>query len=314
MIVNWFLLNFVVLFLMFKKVTVTAPAKVNLHLAVLDRRSDGFHNLQSIFLTVDFGDILHFEPIDGKNAFELSMVGFGKGTGNISVPLQDNIIFKALSLFREKTGFNQGLGIKAEKRIPFGSGLGGGSSDAASTLLTLNKIAGNILRRDELLEMAASLGSDVPFFIHETGAALVTGRGECITPIEAPGWFFVLVYPGFPSSTAEAFRLLDKSRAGKLNNDFTSFPVTSVNLRDLCESNFSPIFFNDFLDVFEEKEKTVYNKIISRLRELGADYASLSGSGSACFGIFKQKSHAEKAAEFLRSEWSFSECCSSSYV
>jgi 4-diphosphocytidyl-2-C-methyl-D-erythritol kinase len=107
---------------------IPAPAKVNLHLAVKDRRPDGFHNLESVFLALDFGDTLHFEPLAGLETLEITMEGeYGKA----SPPAEENLVFKALTLFREKTGRNQGLKIRIEKRIPLGGGMGGGSSDAA---------------------------------------------------------------------------------------------------------------------------------------------------------------------------------------
>jgi 4-diphosphocytidyl-2-C-methyl-D-erythritol kinase len=267
--------------------TIFAPAKINLHLAVLDRRPDGFHNLESLFLALNFGDILHFEPLPGEKKTEIN------GT---DIPLEKNIIFKALSLFREKTGFNRSLKIKMEKHIPVGGGLGGGSSDAASTLLALNKLAGSPLNRENLLEMAAALGSDVPFFIYETPAAKITGRGEQIEPVEPPGWFIVLVNPGFPSDTAAAFRLLDEYRAQ--NPAEVSVSARLIDKNSYCGDN-------DFLPVFEEKEKAVYNGIISQLQRLGACFASLSGAGSTCFGLFEKKGQADKAAEVLSGKWGF---------
>jgi 4-diphosphocytidyl-2-C-methyl-D-erythritol kinase len=274
------------------KLTVAAPAKVNLHLAVFDKRPDGFHNLESIFLAVGFGDTLYFEPISGEKTLKLTMEG-SAATG-FDLPVEKNIIFRALSLFRDKTGFAQGLKIKVEKRIPPGGGLGGGSSDAAATLLALNKLAGFPLGREQLLEMAAALGSDVPFFIYETAAARVTGRGECVEPLEAPCWFFVLVNPGFPSDTAAAFRLLDEYR--KLTPNFvTQRRKDAEENKRFAEWSFG----NDFLPVFKEPEKSVYDGIISRLRELGAEFASLSGTGSTCFGLFRERLLAEKAAAVL---------------
>jgi 4-diphosphocytidyl-2-C-methyl-D-erythritol kinase len=196
-----------------RKLTFLAPAKLNLHLAIGDRRMDGFHDLESVFLALDWGDTLSFEPVAGKNTLEIAMEG-----ENFTIPPEKNIVFRAVSLFRDRSGFEQGLKIKIEKRIPPGGGLGGGSSDAAAALLALNEMSGGLFNRDALLEMAASLGSDVPFFIYRTGAAWVSGRGENIKPIEAPRCFFVLVNPGFPSETAAAFRLLDEYRAGQIQN------------------------------------------------------------------------------------------------
>jgi 4-diphosphocytidyl-2-C-methyl-D-erythritol kinase len=292
--------------------TVLAPAKVNLHLAVLDRRPDGFHDIESVFLAVDLADTLHFELSGRENSVEIVMepgsvpdsssvpaADSVPGLSSVPIPLEENIIFRALSLFKAKTGFSKGLRITVQKRIPIGGGLGGGSSNAASALLALNKLADNALNLDLMFEIGASLGSDVPFFLHETAAALVTGRGEKIEALSPPGLFLTLVNPGFSSDTAAAYGLLDKKReSGKVA------PLKStVKKMDFLS------FFNDFLPVFEEPESSVYNEIITRLKELGAQYANLSGSGSTCFGVFGDRAKAMKAAETLRSKWNFSKFC-----
>jgi 4-diphosphocytidyl-2-C-methyl-D-erythritol kinase len=302
-----------------KQMTVFAPAKVNLHLAVGERRSDGFHNLESIFLKADFGDTLNFLHVDDQNSIKIVME-FGEDacfSGNsslIDIPQEENIIYKAVSLFRSKTGFCQGLIIKTEKRIPAGGGLGGGSSDAACTLLALNQIAGSPLNFNKLLELAAALGSDVPFFIHKTSAALVTGRGECIKPLKTPRLFLTLVNPGFPSDTASAFRLLDNYRLQASGGNTASIEETppftgqrNASLR-LRKKDFSNMY-NDFLPVFPEREKSMYNGIIAQLMELGACFSSLSGSGSTCFGIFNRKDQAENAALVLGKKWKFVRVC-----
>jgi 4-diphosphocytidyl-2-C-methyl-D-erythritol kinase len=274
--------------------SILAPAKVNLHLAVKGRRPDGFHDIESVFLAVDFADTLHFELAGPENGAEIVME-----SGYVHIPPEENIIFRALSLFRAKTGFSKGLKIKVEKRVPIGGGLGGGSSNAASALLALNKLADAALTSDLLQEMGASMGSDVPFFLHETAAALVTGRGEKIEALSPPRLFLTLVNPGFSSDTAAAYRLLDKKReGGKVE------PPRPAVKKIAFDS-----FFNDFLPVFEEPESSVYNDIISRLKDLGAEYANLSGSGSTCFGVFEDRIQAMKAAETLRSKWNFSEFC-----
>jgi 4-diphosphocytidyl-2-C-methyl-D-erythritol kinase len=295
-----------------QNLTVLAPAKVNLHLAVSNKRSDGFHDIESVFLAVDFADTLHFELVGRENSVEivmepgsvpdLSSVPTADSVSELSsvpIPPEKNIIFRALSLFKAKTGFSNGIRIKIEKRIPIGGGLGGGSSNAASALLALNKLADNALNRDLLLEMGASLGSDVPFFLHETAAALVTGRGEKIEALSPPSLFLTLVNPGFSSDTAAAYGLLDKKREGVK----AAPPKSTVKKMDFDS------FFNDFLPVFEEPESSVYNEIISRLKDLGAQYANLSGSGSTCFGVFGDRAQAMKAAEILRSKWIFSKFC-----
>jgi 4-diphosphocytidyl-2-C-methyl-D-erythritol kinase len=285
-----------------QNLTVLAPAKVNLHLAVKGRRPDGFHDIESVFLAVDFADTLHFELVEPENSVEIVLEPSsepGSEPGFASIPLEENIIFRALSLFRAKTGFSKGLKIKVEKRIPVGGGLGGGSSNAASTLLALNKLACGALNPDLLLEMGASLGSDVPFFLHETAAALVTGRGENIEALSPPRVFLTLVNPGFSSDTAAAYRLLDKKRESEKS------PQSKQAVKKIEFES----FFNDFLPVFEEPERSVYNEIISRLKDSGADYANLSGSGSTCFGVFEDRAKAMKAAKTLRDKWNFSEFC-----
>jgi 4-diphosphocytidyl-2-C-methyl-D-erythritol kinase len=276
-----------------EKLSIIAPAKLNLYLKVLDRRPDGFHNLDSVFLAVDFCDKIHFLSID-KHKFSDILMNWTYGNINPeNIPKEKNIIFKALSLFSEKIGFDHGFKIFVDKRIPIGSGLGGGSSDAASTLLALNKLAGFPLTRNELLELAGILGSDVPFFIYETQAARVKGRGEFITPLEAPYRFFVLVNPGISSNTTAAYKILDEYR--KKN----------------CDKKKG--FSNDFLSCFDGPEKSVYNTIIFGLQQLGADFANLSGTGSTCFGAFIKEEDARKAADVLRAKWKFVEFCKINY-
>jgi 4-diphosphocytidyl-2-C-methyl-D-erythritol kinase len=278
--------------------TIPAPAKVNLHLAVKNRRPDGFHNIESVFIALDFGDTLSFEPLAGINTLEVTMED---ENGILGLPVDENIVYKAVNLFREKTGCNQGLKIRVEKRIPLGGGMGGGSSDAASTFLALNKLAGCPLSGDALLEMGASLGSDVPFFVSGAAAAWVSGRGELIKSLEAPRCYFVLVNPGVKSDTFDAYQLLDLVRNGKRE------PESEDGEAEVHEFSLVPprdwVFFNDFLPILQERENSAYASVISGLKELGADFAGLSGAGSTCFGVFTEKEKAEKAAEALAKSW-----------
>jgi 4-diphosphocytidyl-2-C-methyl-D-erythritol kinase len=280
--------------------TIPAPAKVNLHLAVKNRRSDGFHNIESVFIALDFGDTLSFEPLSGINTLEVIMED---ENGILGLPVEENIVYKAVNLFREKTGFNQGLKIRVEKRIPLGGGLGGGSSDAASTLLALNKLSGYTLSGDALLEMGASVGSDLPFFISGAAAAWVSGRGELIKPIEAPHCYFVLVNPGIKSDTFEAYQLLDSLRRGKRELESEDGETEVHEFYSIPPEGWA--FFNDFLPVLQERENFMYANVISVLKEQGADFAGLSGAGSTCFGVFTKKEKAEKAAKTLAKSWPF---------
>jgi len=376
---------------------------LNLHLRIGDRRPDGYHEIESLFAALAFGDTLYLETVPKPSILEICMNwqppdGFSGGfsAGKTAIPPEKNIISRAVSLFRSRTGYEEGLKITVEKRIPLGGGLGGGSSNAAAALLALNHLASEgkgLLNNAELAEMGASLGSDVPFFVYllpgyekeknlttedtefhggnrdwglGTGdhcsqsqrerntqcfqtktlvpdprslvpipssppcnsvpsvvknssffhtAAWISGKGERVQPLELPesarNLSIVLVNPGFPSDTAEAYRLFDVWR-GK---NASLLPQDSASLlQSLSGSPQNWPFFNDFLTVFEaaagespsmSESFTAYQHIISGLREQGADFAGLSGSGSTCFGVFSGPEKAASARENLAPRWPF---------
>jgi 4-diphosphocytidyl-2-C-methyl-D-erythritol kinase len=309
---------------------IEAPAKLNLHLHIGDRRPDGYHEIESLFAALAFGDALHLETLQKPSILEICMDwqppkgssgGFptGKAADDAAIPPEKNIISQAVSLFRSRTGYEKGLKITVEKRIPLGGGLGGGSSDAAAALLALNHLASegkSLLSDAALVEMGASLGSDVPFFLSAaTGAAWVSGRGEQVQPFELPepvrNLSIVLVNPGFSSDTAEAYRLFDLWRG---ENVPASPQDTAFLLQSLSGPPQNWPFFNDFLTVFKaaagespsmSETFTIYQHIISGLREQGAEFAGLSGSGSTCFGVFSGREKAELARENLAFHWPF---------
>jgi len=306
---------------------IDAPAKLNLHLNIGERRPDGFHDIESLFLALAYGDTLSFEIFPSKSAFPSEdteiildwQLPWGRAE---DLSPGKNIVNKAVSLFRERTGFDKKLKIVIEKRIPLGGGLGGGSSDAATTLLALNRLASpeGLVSDAVLAEMGASLGSDVPFFLqialNEAPIAWVSGRGErvqgFVPPPQVQNLSFVLVNPGFPSDTGKAFRLLDEMR----DNGPSPAPRPQVFIP---HSSFliphSPRdwpFTNDFLPVFEAGIKQAKPDIglfsecldiISILKELGADFSGLSGSGSTCFGVFSSPFKARAAKEVLLKRW-----------
>ncbi|AEF86164.1 4-(cytidine 5'-diphospho)-2-C-methyl-D-erythritol kinase [Treponema primitia ZAS-2] len=296
--------------------SIEAPCKINLHLRVKGRRSDGFHELESIFLALAFGDTLHFELKEaGGDEFLAEDRRPVTEAGLEEVPQKGNIVLKAAELFRAKTGFDRPLRIGLEKRIPLGAGLGGGSSDGASTLLALNELSGRPLSAEALALAGAELGSDVPFFLGApgagesapggSGAAFVSGRGEQIRPIAGPGQLgVVLVKPAFPSNTAGAFRLLDAYRAETGWNEESVrdlLPETLIGALAAHPSRWP--YGNDFLPVFLAKGEPVvrdaYGAILEKLGAQGADFCGLTGSGSACFGIFTDGGTAKKAVESL---------------
>ncbi|MDR2478349.1 MAG: 4-(cytidine 5'-diphospho)-2-C-methyl-D-erythritol kinase [Treponema sp.] len=305
--------------------TVQAPAKLNLHLRIGARQPGGLHNLESFFVALAFGDTLNVQTIDQAGALEIHMRGCfpGEDSRNVelaALPAEQNIIYRAVSLFRAKTGCNYGLRITVDKRIPLGGGLGGGSTDAAAVLLAVNTLAAPEdypqncpLSRDSLVELGAFLGSDVPFFLYEAVTAWVSGCGERIRPFRTPKPFhelaFLLVIPGFPSETAAAYRLLDESRA---KNPVPPPPPPDNSPESLLQALSGPPeqwpFENDFLPLFLadsppdsslKNAGTAFRRILTTLRETGAAFAGLSGSGSTCFGVYPSHAAAKTAEIFL---------------
>ena len=301
--------------------TIEAPCKINLHLAIGEKRPDGFHDLQSIFASLALADTLRFECAGRDGDCGLSVDWNVPGD---LIPPEKNLVYRAVSLFRERTGFRKGLKIRLIKRIPVGAGLGGGSSDAASSLLALKILAEGVdgvpksaLTTKKLGEMAALLGSDVPFFL--TGrAAIVSGRGECVESVKFPGKLWVVLSkPPFSSDTESAFRLLDQARkretVKKTEKNIPAetfsgknFPVKELSkeaLRRALEDDPGAWpFHNDFLPVFlnnNGKNAAAYLSILESFRKTGSCFSGLSGSGSCCFGIFKSKEAAEKAEKAL---------------
>jgi 4-diphosphocytidyl-2-C-methyl-D-erythritol kinase len=281
-------------------VFVAASCKINTHLRIFDRRPDGFHDIQSVFQALDFGDSLTVVSLKECSACEVLMDG--------PVPPEQNIVSKAVLAFRRASGFDGGVRIQIDKKVPLGAGLGGGSSDAAATLIALNRLSGAALSLAKLEEAAQTLGSDVPFFLFG-GTAIVEGRGERVTNVPAfLDYGVVLVHPGFPSDTGRAYSLLDQARLeGGMNAD-SDGGSAGPRLEDLYRYVVSKPsdwpFRNDFYPVLR-KQSSEYDRMIGALRSEGAVFASLSGSGSACFGIFPDPGASKAAASRLKGRWPF---------
>ncbi|WP_323845133.1 4-(cytidine 5'-diphospho)-2-C-methyl-D-erythritol kinase [Microbulbifer magnicolonia] len=173
-----------------------APAKLNLILRILGRRPDGYHELQTLFQLLDFGDMLEFSPRgDGQISVD---------AGNLDIPLQDNLIFRAARLLQQHTDATQGAHIRLQKNLPHGGGIGGGSSDAATTLLGLNHLWGCKLSLDELAELGRQLGADVPVFVRGR-TAWAKGVGERLTPVITASRHYLVLVPNCAVSTAAVF-------------------------------------------------------------------------------------------------------------
>jgi 4-diphosphocytidyl-2-C-methyl-D-erythritol kinase len=244
-------------------------AKINLGLLITEKRPDGFHNLETVFFPVEWSDVLEFAISD---EFRFTSSGIP-----ISGNAESNLVVKAYRLFEEEFSLPT-LKIHLHKNIPFGAGLGGGSSDAAFMLRMLNKTFELKLSDDELIAYAAKLGSDCPFFILNK-PVFASGRGEIMNIINMTlnGHFLLLVKPPIEVSTAKAFQNIVPKKSDRPLTDLLSLPVS--DWKEKLVNQFEGSVFQQYPEIKSVKD-TLY--------ELGAIYASMSGSGSCVFGIFNE--------------------------
>jgi 4-diphosphocytidyl-2-C-methyl-D-erythritol kinase len=273
---------------------VLCRAKVNLTLDVLDRRPDGYHNLESVMQSVDLWDTVRVRKAEGcEITVAANAPGIPSGPGNT--------VFTACALFREAIGVDIGLAASVEKRIPSQAGLGGGSSDAAGTLLALNELFGSPLSSDQLFELAARIGSDVPYFL-TGGTALVTGRGATVKPLpDAPEMDLVIVKPGFGVPTPWAYRKLAEM-SGRRSAAASPALMDAIRRRDRAEVVSS--LSNDFEKVVDVEYPQIV-EIRERMNELGAEASLLCGSGAAVFGVFPGPEDARSACDELILDYPF---------
>ena len=241
-------------------IEIKSPAKLNLHLQVLNRRLDGFHNISSLFTLIDIADEMSFKRTEKYiNLIE-------------STPIQDNIVLKAAMLLKENYGVNKGVTINLSKSIPEQKGLGGGSSNAASTLICLNKLWDLDLPQPELQSLALQLGSDVPFFVYGK-TAWAEGRGELLRRFPYKKRFFILIFPDEKISTREAF------------NNFKIKEEIQLN-----KENFSnELSFNSF-EKWVRNKYTSINSLFNKFESIGKP--RLSGTGSTIFIEFDSEDQA----------------------
>lgn len=265
---------------------IDAPCKINLGLRVLGLRSDGYHEIESFFYPLDYPcDTLLFRESAAGN-FSLSFDAAG-------IDPQNNTMSKAYRLFADACPELPGLELVVQKRIPQGAGLGGGSSDAASLLLWLNKRVPRPLCAKKLSQIAAEVGADVPFFLNPR-PSLVCGIGEKIQarPFCGKGLWLVLCCPKQGISTAWAFAAFDRLK--RQQKSLTKRPLTDNGFALKEQDNdLAHAVFAAYPELSELRE---------RLLAFGASTASMSGSGSSIYGIFRSEARAKKAAWDLRSK------------
>jgi 4-diphosphocytidyl-2-C-methyl-D-erythritol kinase len=273
---------------------VDAPAKINLDLRVLGRRADGFYELRTLLQTVDLTDELQVSPAPA-GVLELRV----EPEGIVPVGME-NLVLRAAEALRRSTGTTRGASLELCKRIPVGAGLGGGSSDAAATLVLLNSFWDLGLGNAALEPIAAALGSDVTFFLHG-GLALATGRGEIIRLLPDLGGFGVVVCtPPIEVSTAEVFSLISQLTLPGANATVEAFAAISARVAapeppwGLLANDLEPVVVRVWPEV---------GRVVDRLRGKGSLHAAVTGSGSTAYAIYPDLATARDAARVLGNRW-----------
>ena len=249
-------------------------AKINLGLRILRRRPDGYHDIESCMLPIGWADQLTVEIAAGAAEDSYEIAGLAG-----DLPIERNLIYKAVQLLRAHHHDIPPLRLKLEKRIPSEAGLGGGSADAAYTLLAINELSHLGLATAQLETLAGELGSDCPFFI-QSRPVLVTGRGEKLTPLTMPsalhGKWLLVVKPPIGMSTAEAYRQVIRHPEvdGKLA---TLLERPIGEWRELIVNDFEPVVFAHYPELATLRDKLYHH---------GALYAAMSGSGTALYALF----------------------------
>ena len=244
-----------------------APAKLNLFLHITGRRKDGYHLLQTLFQFLDYGDTLHFTPRDdGQIRLTSELPG---------VAAEDNLIVRAARSLQQASGTRLGADIRMDKRLPMGGGIGGGSSDAATTLLGLDRLWNTRLGEDRLAELGLQLGADVPVFVRGR-AAWAEGVGEQLTPVEVDEPWYLVVAPACQVSTAEIF-----------SDERLTRDTPAITLAAFREHGGR----NDCLPVVTARYPEIRNTLIllNKFCE-----AKMTGTGSCLFGAFPNEREADK--------------------
>lgn len=268
------------------EITVFAPAKINVVLRILDRRPDGFHNLWSIMQTVALEDEVSIKICADRQDIQLSC-----DAAQLAAD-QSNLVYRAAAEVLARARQSIGLDIELRKRIPMGAGLGGGSSDAAATIIGLNRLLRLEWSPTQMADAGQSLGSDVPFFLFAP-SAFVAGRGETVRPVVVEGGrWVVLVNPGFGVNTKWAYQELAATRPA-----VTPLSPVQQSLDRQSQVSWAQLIAaaeNDFeAPVFAAHEKL--REIKRNLQNYGAEIALLSGSGATVFGVFANEARARQA-------------------
>ncbi|MBW2630813.1 MAG: 4-(cytidine 5'-diphospho)-2-C-methyl-D-erythritol kinase [Deltaproteobacteria bacterium] len=260
-----------------------SPAKVNLFLRVLGKRSDGYHDILSLMQRISLCDEMSFD-LKGNGVKVIC-------PGGLVPENKNNIAYRAAEAILSNVSCHSGVEITINKKIPVAAGLGGGSSNAATTLVTLNEITGTKYSTEELMQIGARLGADVPFFVFGK-TSLASGIGDRLKPVDGvPKLWFILVNPGFGVSTGDIYE--------NLKLGLTKEPIKYSMLRFVTMSHVAKGLYNDL-----EKVSLRFYPVLSDIKKLltanGALGSLMSGSGPTVFGIFRSETDAKRAESNLR--------------
>ena len=247
-----------------------SPAKLNLNLRVISKRIDGYHNLETTFQLIDLFDEITFKK--SNESFSISCDG-------LKIEPENNLIFKSFNAIKKYCEIDEGIRIHLKKNIPVGAGLGGGSSNAATTLIALNKIWGLDLSREDLVKIGKPLGADIPLFIYGKNA-IAKGIGDVFLDVELKKNKFLLICPNIEVSTSEMFRKLEINKL-------------------------SPKHQNSFLDTLLRENKSIEEFYVSNVNDYDL---KLSGTGSTLFIKYEKKDELKKILQKIPKNWRFFFC------
>ena len=257
-------------------ITIKAPAKINLALDTLYKRKDNYHEVEMIMTTVDLADYITVTPLE-KNEIVIK-------SNEFTMPLNEkNLAYQAAQLFKQHFNIDKGVEIYIKKRIPVAAGLAGGSSNAAATLKALKELWKVDCTIDELAELEAQLGSDVPFCVYG-GTALATGRGEIIQPIPSPPkCWVILIKPRIGVSTKEIYEALDANQVEHLDIEGMLKCIDNKDYQGICDR------LGNSLEEVTLERYPVVAEIKNKLVQFGADAVLMSGSGPTVFALVRKE-------------------------
>lgn len=264
-----------------------APAKINLGLDIAGKRSDGYHELSMIMVSVDLNDYVILKSLDTDEIIMTS--------DNHKMPLNEkNDVYKVASLIKEKYGITTGLDISLQKSIPICAGLGGGSSDAAATIRGLNKLWNLNMGREDMIEIGFQIGSDVPYCL-EAGCSLITGKGEIVERLETSlsSWV-VLVKPHFGISTRTVFPEIDPETISRVDIEALKRALLAKDYERMIAQ------MGNSLEDVTIKRKPFIQKIKDRMLKCGADVALMTGSGPTVFALCPTEKRADRVVNSMK--------------